>query len=242
MAKYIFAFIFLFAVYSVYAQHYAADSAFTNGNSYYARHLYFTQRGEESAIYNGIHHDGYSTSIEGYAYFQSPGWQKGSVVYDNILYENILMKYDLLRDQLIVTPKEQSGMYIGLFSPRVERFSFSTFNFIRIGKTDEKTSPGPGFYQQLSYGKLTVLTRKTKVITERIEGNAFLHKFEETAKYYLLKDGIYYPAKSKKDILAVVKERKKEIQQFLSKNKLNYRKHREKTLVAVAEFYNQSSR
>ena len=151
------------------------------------------------------------------------------------------MKYDLFKDQLLVTPKAEGRMSIGLFSPRVTKFSFSSLNFISIDNSSEKTSPAPGFYLQLVSGKLTVLAKRTKVISDRIEGRTFLQKFDETVKYYLLKEGIYYYIKNKKDILAVIKDEKREVQQFLSKNKLNYRKNREQTLVAIAEFYNQSS-
>jgi hypothetical protein len=241
MTKYILAFFFLFRLYTLQAQQYLADSVLTTSPVEYAKHIYHTRRGEESALYNGINHEGYSASIEGHAYFQSPDWQNGSVIYDHILYENIIMKYDLLKDQLIVTPKEKGGMSIALFSPRVERFSFSTFNFIRINKPGTNSSPSAGFYQQLVQGKLTALSKRTKMISERIEDRTVLRKFEETVKFYLLKDGIYYPVRNKEDILTAVKDRRKDVQQFLSGKELKYRKDPEKTIIAVAEFYNQSS-
>ncbi len=241
MAKYRLVYIFLFTVYNLHAQQYAIDSSFTKAGTDYAKRLYFTQRGEELVVYRGVRHVGYPASIQGHAYFQSPDWHKGSVLYDHVLYENIIMKYDLFKDQLIVTPLEQGRMFIGLYSPKVARFSFSKFNFIRIDKSTEKTSPAPGFYLQLTYGKLTVLAKRIKVISDRIEERVFLQRFDETMKYYLVKDSIYYYIKNKKDILNVIRDKKKEVQQFLSKNKLNYRKNREQTLVAIAEFYNQSS-
>lgn len=241
MTKYSLSITFLCIVYNLNAQQYAADSTFAKAGTDYAKQLYFAQRGEELAIYKGVHHVGYPASIEGHAYFQSPDWQKGSVLYDGILYENIIMKYDLYKDQLLVTPQEQGRMFIGLFSPRVAKFSFSGYNFIRIDISDEKTSPAPGFYLHLASGKLSVLAKRTKIISERIEGRTFLQKFDETVKYYLLKNGIYYYIKNKKDIQAVIKDEKRDVQQFLSKNKLSYRKNREQTLIAIAEFYNQTS-
>ena len=48
--------------------------------------------------------------------------QKGWVIYDQVLYENIQMKYDLFKDQLMVAPKGLSGIAIGLFSPRISDF------------------------------------------------------------------------------------------------------------------------
>lgn len=241
MARYNLLSLFLFVVCNLQGQQYPSDSVITANSVEYAKHIYHTQRGDESAIYNGINHNGYPSSIEGNAYFQFPDWQKGSVVYDNILYENIIMKYDLLKDQLIVTPKDRGGLFIGLFSLRVEQFSFSNYNFVRINKTGKKTSPAPGFYQELVHGKLTVLAKRTKIISERIEGLTVLRKFEETVKYYLLKDGIYYPVKSKKDVLAVVKDLRKKVQQFLSGQKIKYRNNPREAIIAVAEFYNQSS-
>src|SRR5258706_2988946 len=225
MANYSLLSLFLFIVYNLNGQQYSTDSVITAGSLEYAQHIYYLQRGEESAIYNGINHEGYSSSIEGHAYFQSSDWQKGSVVYDHVLYENIVMKYDLLKDQLIVSSKDRGGLSIGLFSPRVGEFSFSTFHFIRIDTPGEKSFLSPGFYQQLVQGKLTVLVKRTKGISEKISGTTLTQKFEETAKYYLLKDGISYPVKNKKDILTAVKDLKKEVQQFLSGKKLKYRKN-----------------
>jgi hypothetical protein len=241
MPKHSFAFLLLFAVYTLQAQQNFIDTGAPGGDTSYAKQLYFTQRAEELTIYNGVLHIGYSPSIEGQAYFESSAWQKGFVIYDNVRYENIIMKYDLLNDQLIVTPKGQGGMFIGLLSPRVKQFSFSTFTFIYIDKTKKNTFSSPGFYQQLILGKLTVLAKRSKVINEKIEGVTLFRKFQERVKYYLLKGDEWYTVKRKKDILNIVKDRKKEIQKFLSKNKLNYRKDQEKTLIALAEFYNQSS-
>ncbi len=237
MAKHSFASLLLFAVHFVQAQQNFIDTGALGGDTAYARQLYFAQRAEELTIYNGVLHIGYSPSIEGHAYFESSAWQKGFVIYNNVRYDNIIMKYDLLNDQLIVTPKEQGGMFIGLLSPRVKQFSFSAFTFIYIDKTKQNTFLSPGFYQQLVRGKLTVLAKRAKVISEKIEGVTLLRKFQEKVKYYLLKDNQWQAVNRKKDILNVVKDRRKEIQKFLLKNKLNYRKDHEKTLIALAEFY-----
>jgi hypothetical protein len=241
MARYNLLSFFLFVVYNLQGQPYPAGSAVTDSSAEYAKQIYHAQRGEESALYNGINHEGYSRSIEGHAYFESADWQRGSVVYDHILYENIMMKYDLFKDQLIVTSRETGGMFITLFSPRVQQFSFPAYHFIRIDKTSGSFSLSPGFYQQLVQGKLIAYAKRIKTISERIEDRTFYQKFEETAKYYLFKDGNYYPVKNEGDILTVVRDRRKEVQQFLSGKNLKYRKNPEGTITAAAQFYNQSS-
>ena len=53
----------------------------------FAKNIYFLERGNETALYNGVLHYGYSADIKGIAYFKYDDWQSGSVVYDAILYE-----------------------------------------------------------------------------------------------------------------------------------------------------------
>ena len=43
-------------------------------------------------------------------------------------------------------------------------------------------------------------------------------------------------------MLEVIKDKRKDVQQYLSKNKLNYRKQPEQTIKAVAEFYNRTAK
>jgi hypothetical protein len=229
---------FIVMVNSLQAQSYVADSTLANKEPDFAKHFYFTQRGEESAIYNGLQHDEYAPSIEGHAYFQSPAWQNGWVKYDNMLYENIIMKYDLLKDQLIVAPKDSGEIFIALFSPRVSEFSFNGFHFVRAEKAEENALT-TGFYQQLVQGKITALAKRAKIIEEKVIGTTVTHNFQEEVKYYLCKTGTCYPIKNEKSILEVMNDQRKEIQQFLSKNKLNYRKSPERTIREVAEFYNK---
>jgi hypothetical protein len=239
MIKYSWVYGFIFMVNSLQAQSYVADSALANKAPDFAKHFYFTQRGGESAIYNGLQHDEYASSIDGFAYFQSPAWQNGWVIYDNVLYENIIMKYDLLKDQLIVVPNDSGEISIALFSGRVAEFSFNGVYFIRADKAEDNVLT-TGFYQQLAQGKITALAKRAKVIREKVIGTTVTHNFEEEAKYYLCKKGACYPIKNGKSILEVMNDQRKEIQQFLSDNRLSYRKSPEKTIREVAEFYNKS--
>jgi hypothetical protein len=233
-------FILFFVLSDLQAQSYTPDSVSGNSRVNYAIHLYFAQRGDELAIYNGVQHEEYPSSIEGHAYFISSAWQQGSVTYDNVLYENMTMKYDLLKDQVIIAPNGPGGIYLALYSPRVNQFSFSGYDFIRLDKIDDNGELATGFYEELVKGKLTVLARRTKIIDERISGGALSRKFEEKEKYYLFITGSYYPVQNKESILNVLKGRRKEIQDFISSNKLNYRKNPELTIIAVGTFYNKS--
>jgi hypothetical protein len=50
----------------------------------------------------------------------------------------------------------------------------------------------------------------------------------------------YYAIKNQKDMLHLLGEKKKEIQKYLKKNKVKFKKDPENTLIKIAEQYNQA--
>jgi len=203
----------------------------------FAKNIYLLQRGNEAALYNGILHYGYSADIVGVAYYKSEEWHRGEVTYEGILYKSVLMKYDLVKDQLIVISNDTSGVSIGLFSPRVNHFAFSGSTFIRLDNNNDGIMQS-GFYRQLSVGNVKALARVKKTISEKIIYNKVVREFEEDTKHYVFKAGKYFFIHNKNDLLNVLKDHKKEVQGFMKKNKFNYRKKPEETIVSVVDFYN----
>jgi hypothetical protein len=221
----------------IWAQQLNNDSLSAIKAANYIKHIYNTQREDDLPVFNGTQHYPYSSLINGVAYFQSDSWQKGAVIYEDVLYHDILMKYDLVADKIIIAPL-RGGIFISLFGQRVKEFSFSGLKFIRIDKTD-KTSPPSGFYEVLVEGKTTLLIKTTKTISERIIDNALYSKFEQKVKYYILKNNQYYPVNNKKSLLDILKEKRKAVLDFITQKGLNYRRDTKNTIHAAVEFYNQ---
>lgn len=208
----------------------------------YAKVKYDSQRARESAIYNGVQFYPYLHTIEGIPFFWSPDWQKGTVVYDKVLYRDIFLKYDLVKDQVIITPDNQGGLFVSLFSPRVSEFTFLDYKFIRMGKPGDGTLLPEGFYRILTTGKLSAFAKKTKWIFEQVLEQSIYRRFDEKTRYYVLKDGTYHLVKNANDLFDLLKEHKKEVQQFLSGKKLKFKKAPEQVITAAVEFYNQLER
>lgn len=232
-------FISLLTTSILHGQSSYADTSETARVTAPVKFMYDSERGDESGIYNGILYYSYSSLIEGVPFYRTGEWHKGTVLFDEIWYKDIFMRYELVSDQLIVAKDTSTGIYISLYSPRVKEFSYSGMQFLRLNKKDASPAPETGFYHILVSGKLTALRRSVKVIEEKLEANKVDRWFEEKTKYYMLKDGIYHHVNNKKDILSVCKDHKKEVQQFLSKKKLKYRQNPETMIVLVAGFYNQ---
>jgi hypothetical protein len=166
----------------------------------------------------------------------------GRLFIEDIFYENILMNYDVVTDQLVVIANDQTSLPLLLFSPRVKEFSFSGLKFFYEDETNDiVTSLQKGYYQELVKGRATAICKTTKIILETIKDNKVHYEFEQHKKYYILKDSHSYLIKNKKDLLSILKDQKKGIQVFMGTKKLKFRKNKEGTIAAVTEFYNNPS-
>lgn len=236
----VFVAILLLTTCGVQAQENIADSALLS-KLHDTRRAYDKERGNQLAVFNGIQHYPYSPAIEGIAYYQADEWKKGSVIFSDILYEDIFMKFDLVTDQLIVTPNFDGGLFIALFSPRVKEFTFGGNRFVRLTRESTNGEMSDGFYQVLSSGKVTAFARMQKFIEEKVDITGISRWFEDKNRYYMLKDGKYNLIRNKNDLTNLLKEHRKEANQAMSNLKMKYRKNEKQNIVAATDAYNQSN-
>jgi hypothetical protein len=238
--NHVFVAFLLLTTCGVQAQENFADSSLVS-KLHDTRRAYDRERGNQLAVFNGMQHYPYPPTIEGIAYFQADEWKRGSVVFSDILYEDIFMKYDLVTDQLIVTPNYDGGLFMSLFSPRVKEFTFDGNRFVRLTRESTNGELSDGFYQVLSTGKVTAIAKTQKFIEEKVDITGISRWFEIKTRYYMLKDGKYKIIRSKNDLTNLLKEHRKEVNQALSNLKLRYRKNAQQNIVAATDAYNQSN-
>ena len=196
--------------------------------------------GSQSQLYNGKNYEFYSPSFKGNAYvFDNDSFTPGSVVYDSFLYKNVSMLYDLYQDEVVIQ-LYNSALKATLIKERVTSFDLLDHHFVNI-KTDSTStnSVSPGYYDQLYGGKIQVLARREKSIqtTNDITGSLISY-FLPSLNYYLYKNGKYYSVSSESSFLDVLKDKKKDLQQFIRANKLKFNKYqREDAMAKVAAYY-----
>jgi hypothetical protein len=81
-----------------------------------------------------------------------------------------------------------------------------------------------------------VLVKRVKYIEETIK-DELEREFLPQDLYFILKDDTYYSIKNYKGLLAVLKDRSKEVKQYLRRNKIKYRKGPENAIVKAAVYY-----
>jgi hypothetical protein len=191
--------------------------------------IYHRFMGDQSRLLNGYEHVGFLPLTNGQPYFQEETPQTGSIVYEGAWYRDIPLMYDLVRDELItITPGNNR---IVLSSEKVSEFFLLGHHFIKTMA---------GYYDLLATGKMNLEVRRVKTIQERTEAQAIIRNIEHAEHYYIVQNGVSRPIGNLRSLLALMKDKKSEINQDLKKKKIKYRKDHEGALVEAVTYYNQS--
>jgi hypothetical protein len=214
-------------------------------STFYQQSLTHTIRGYEqtvgvnSLLYKGKEYVEYPFRIQGDQYFQSYIWEKGSVHYEGLLYTDVSMKYDIANEVLIVD-HAHLPFPVTLESARIDHFYLLDHHFIRL-EADTLTHTGisTGFYDLLYDGKIRFLVKRAKILKDAIEDRQLHYWFEEADQYYIHKDNIFHRVKSKRSVLKVFYDHKKDIRKFLKRNKIKFSKQREEAIHRIVMYYDQ---
>src|SRR5258706_11369460 len=96
-------FVAVFSSSAISAKSQQVDTSFTAASVNNAIEIYHQKIKNASGVYNGPEYEGYPFPFEeGSPWFAVNDSVTGSVVYDGILYQGIFMKYDELKDVIVI--------------------------------------------------------------------------------------------------------------------------------------------
>ena len=219
-------------------QTYYNDSALVSGSSRYVINFYNKIRHDFNPVYNGVAHYAYPPIDEGTPYLSGENWYKGSVTYEDITYDSVLMMYDLVKDQLIVKAEEDGHIPLELFSPRVKEFSYSGFKFIFIAG-NSGLSLKQGFYQQLSNGKIMALCRRENTIEEVVVRDHLERRITQRKRYYIIDNKNSVIINKQKDLMEALKKHRQPTSDLLRQKKLKFKKNKQAVITAATDLYNK---
>jgi hypothetical protein len=185
-------------------------------------------------IYNGSQYAAYQSQTEEHPYFLSDEWVYGNVLYDGEWFHNMPMLFDIEKEQLIVSYYFK-GIKMQLNSQRVGQFSWQGHQFTNY-QLNDSLGLDKGFYEILYNGPTRVVAKRKKTYIEEITGTELIKRFKETTQYYVLRNGQYVKAGTKKNALTLLKDRKKELKAFIRRNRL-FLSEKENSLARVAAYY-----
>lgn len=217
------------------AQSYLGDTTFVTDAAKNSVKNYYHLTGPQSHIYNGNSYIEYQQQDDEHPYFINE-WIEGSIVYEGEYYENIPMLYDISNDK-VITDHQYNIHKIQLINEKISRFAIKDHLFVHLIKTELPT----GFYEILYDGKIKVYLRWKKTLQETATSQIIEKRFDEKTSYYLLKEGKFHSVKTKRALLAVLKDRKSDLKKFMHTNKIKFKTNRSQNIAQLASHYDQLS-
>jgi hypothetical protein len=142
-----------------------------------------------------------------------------------------------VQDALIM---DSSSRRIQLLNERITQFMLFDDKFIRIVRDTENTVlVRTGFYDLLYEGKVSLLKKEEKIVRDDVTTGELLRFIDIHDYYYIKRNNSYYNINNKKNLFSIFKDRKKDIRQYIRKNKLSYRKDRDNMLAKATAYYDQ---
>ncbi|UOQ52068.1 hypothetical protein [Hymenobacter cellulosivorans] len=195
---------------------------------------------DNSNLYNGteyVHYEKNYRTVKGHQFFLAAEEQTGDIFYDGALYLKVPLQYDIRYDQLVLrfpgTPYQ-----LKLLNEKVAYFTVSGRRFVRVAAGPAPESLPTGFYEALSEGRAQLLAKRLKKTRETLTGGAVELSFQESNRFYLEKDGKTYSIGGKGDLLTALADKKKELRQYVSTQKLKFSKSKqEASLVKLVQYY-----
>ncbi|MDJ1473679.1 hypothetical protein [Xanthocytophaga flava] len=191
---------------------------------------------ESQHLYNGPEYYIYDARSTEHQFFKSDEMEEGSVYYDGQFYPNVLIMYDIVKDEVAI---EHLNRYdqLQLQKEKVRYFTVLNHHFIRLEKAN--TGLRTGFYDILYEKRLKVLARRIKERDEVIEQMKIVVEFPAKNFFYIYKDGIYHNVSSKGSVLKLFQDQKKALRKYIRENQLRFKKDRENAIVKVTAHYDQ---
>ena len=219
------------------------DSAVFAASIHKAVSVYHHFLTPETGLYNGLEYVPFGYQIKnGDPFWLSSKFNTGSVTYDGVLYENVSLLYDLVK-QVVIVNQPIYYYNVQLISEKVSSFSLLGHNFIRLEEDSAGKSPiRTGFYDVLYHGRINLLKRIDRKINEELTtSEGIIRTIDERINYFIQQNSQFYTVNSKGELLDILNNRKKELNQFIKKNKLNFRKDKENSLIKTIAYYNEIS-
>jgi hypothetical protein len=200
--------------------------------------FYFRSVAESGFLNYGNEVIEYTDKSVSHPFYSEDRFAYGTINGFGVTYQDIPVKYDIVHDKLIVLDFNKI-FKVEQISERIDSFSLLGHGFVRLAADSiDQSEITTGFYERLYKGNsVAVFAKRKKIASELIkEGHSEL-SFKERNYYFIRKDDNYYPVSDKGSVMDVFRDKKKELDNYLKKNKIKFNNNREYAMTFLAEHY-----
>lgn len=175
-----------------------------------------------NGLYNGTKYKNQYRTLKGnHQYLEKFNFQNGYICYNGQPYYNTKVKYDIYNDELIAKiPSKSAFIVLKLVKDKITDFKIGGREFIALkSKRSNKEPKNKNFFEILYKGdNISLLQKHYKDKKEKLDKKIKYNEFTYKTNYLIVSNGKHSFIKSKKDIIRLFPDFKKEINRFFGKN------------------------
>lgn len=196
-------------------------------------HNYLTEVQTYATLYSGKTETPYDKRYENHPYFETFTYQAGTLGYNHVVYTDILMRFDLYRNELtVVAPGRPVPVILNN-----DKFDYAILNGSTIIQAGNENNAKGKFLVLLRNGTYPV-ARQYNIRTEEETSNlTIIHSFRIQVKYLIYKNGVPYTVKNKNSVLKLFPDKRKELNMFAKQHRLNFNSQIEQCIIALVDQY-----
>lgn len=167
-------------------------------------------------------------------------WINGTVITVAGKYDNLLLKFDIYSNTLLLNKDEESFEFsdkILQFVLKPKEIDSSTYLYFKNGLSGSNIKPYQ-YVQVITEGKINLYKLNNKIVSEMSEINAGMIKtFTNSANYYILVNKeLKFFKLNKNDVLELIKDKNDKVELYIKEQNRNLKK--ENDLIDVIRYYN----
>lgn len=170
---------------------------------------------ENSGLFNGKEYiDLDRATTENYKFFKTPRFVTGSVTYSGQHYYNVDIKYNVWDDLLVIKlPNDGSEVILTPVKAYTTNFTIGDHHFVHVNDSVVKATNKNGFYELLQDNTYYTFYKKyQKGRSNKVEGDRSYYVYKDSRPIFFLKyNGQFTQVSSKRDLIKIFPQYKKEI-------------------------------
>ncbi|MCB0853133.1 MAG: hypothetical protein KDD63_12990 [Bacteroidetes bacterium] len=231
----LFFFAWVNAIYTQSPQENPTQKAFQH-----AAALYHQSMQKQALLYSGSEYIPQTNNLRGSPYYRDWVNENGSITFDSISFSDVLMRYNIVKDELIVERVNHYGYseLVQLNKAKVNAFRIQNDVFIHYPAERWENLKG-GFYQPLYQGQVLLLKKIMKQQQQEFDKDKVTTYFKEKEQYFLAKSREAYLIKNKGSLLKLFPDEKKDMNKFAKTEGLRFKRNKEETIIKLLQWYEQ---
>lgn len=194
---------------------------------------------DQLGVFNGIEYVNYDKGISGDPFFPEDYYAKGTIEFNNMVYNDIPLKYDVVENKVLVEYFNHLGNRRGLVleNDKIDFFEFDGHHFVKIDANNPLGSLKEGFYDILLNEEIKIYASRKKTIDKKMKDGQMRIRFLTLDQYFVQLADDIHKVMGKSALLKLYGDHKKELKKYIKINRIDLRRNFEESLISVTSHY-----